>query len=163
LAYSDAEQWSRTAMVVLLLAILVAGLGLAWSWRRWLVVAGIFAGIYVPLFTSLFSNPFGFFTGMVGSLGYWLVQQGVERGSQPLYYYLVVQIPVYEYLPAIGAILAGVYAVVRAAIRTKHRMRRLSRWAFHPPSIRSFSATGPQPGLYSIAAPCPLTVHITSP
>jgi uncharacterized protein (TIGR03663 family) len=113
LAYNDPAQWSRTATVVLLLAILVAGLGLAWSWRRWLVVAGIFAGIYVPLFTSLFSNPFGFFTGMVGSLGYWLVQQGVERGSQPLYYYLVVQIPVYEYLPAIGAILAGVYAVVR--------------------------------------------------
>ncbi|HSB90722.1 MAG TPA: flippase activity-associated protein Agl23 [Anaerolineales bacterium] len=113
LAYSDPSQWSKTAMVVLLLVIITAGLGLAWDWKRWLVVGGIFAAIYVPLYTSLFSNPFGFFTGMVGSLGYWLVQQGVERGSQPLYYYLLVQIPIYEFLPAIGTILGAVYLLGR--------------------------------------------------
>ena len=113
LAYSDPSQWSRTAMVVLLLAIITAGLGLAWDWRRWLVIGGIFAAIYVPLYTSLFSNPFGFFTGMVGSLGYWLVQQGVERGSQPLYYYALIQIPIYEYLPAVGVILGTVYLLRR--------------------------------------------------
>lgn len=113
LAYSDPSQWSRTATIVLLLSIITAGIGLAWDWKRWLVVGGIFAGIYVPLYTSLFSNPFGFFTGMVGSLGYWLVQQGVERGSQPLYYYALIQIPVYEYLPALGVLLAGVYALRR--------------------------------------------------
>jgi uncharacterized protein (TIGR03663 family) len=113
LAYSDPTQWSRTATVVLLLAVITAGIGMAWDWRRWLVIAGIFAAIYVPLYTTLFTNPFGFFTGMVGSLGYWLVQQGVERGSQPLYYYVGIQIPVYEFLPAIGAILAAVYLLRR--------------------------------------------------
>jgi DNA-binding beta-propeller fold protein YncE len=43
---------------------------------------------------------------LIGSLGYWLVQQGVERGSQPQYYYWLVQIPMYEFLPAIGTIVA---------------------------------------------------------
>ena len=53
----------------------------------------------------------GFFTGVVGSLGYWLVQQGVQRGSQPWYYYLLVLVPVYEFLPLIGAVAAVAIAV----------------------------------------------------
>ncbi|HNB54938.1 MAG TPA: hypothetical protein PK530_23515, partial [Anaerolineales bacterium] len=54
-----------------------------------------------------------FFTGIVGSLGYWLEQQGVQRGSQPWYYYLLIQIPVYEYLPALGSLLALVLGIRR--------------------------------------------------
>jgi sugar lactone lactonase YvrE len=34
------------------------------------------------------------------------VQQGVQRGSQPWYYYLLVLTPVYEFLPFMGALLA---------------------------------------------------------
>jgi hypothetical protein len=49
---------------------------------------------------------------MVGSLGYWLEQQGVERGNQPWYYYALVQVPVYEYLVALGTMLAFVIAFV---------------------------------------------------
>ena len=60
----------------------------------------------VPLFTTFFINWGGIGTGFVGSLGYWLSQQGVARGSQPLYYYLIV-FPLYEYLPLILG-LAGV-------------------------------------------------------
>ena len=89
-------------------SMLLTGLAQApWQIGAGLTLIGVFAAIYVPLFTTLFTNPFGFFTGMVGSLGYWLVQQGVERGSQPLYYYALVQIPIYEYLPAIGALVAA--------------------------------------------------------
>jgi hypothetical protein len=80
--------------------------GLWWNVRQWLINAGVFYGIFILLFTTFFTNGAGFFTGLVGSLGYWLAQQAVERGSQPWYYYLLVQIPVYEYLTAIGVILA---------------------------------------------------------
>ncbi|NJN84161.1 MAG: hypothetical protein HC802_19045 [Caldilineaceae bacterium] len=41
---------------------------------------------------------------MVGSLGYWLAQQEVQRGSQPTYYYLLLG-GLYEFLPML---LSGV-------------------------------------------------------
>ena len=80
-------------------------IGMLWN-RDWWRYAAIFWGIFTIFYTTVFTNAAGFFTGVIGSLGYWLVQQGVERGSQPEYYYLLVQIPMYEYLPAVGALLA---------------------------------------------------------
>ena len=62
------------------------------------------------LYTSLFTNGFGFMTGLVGSLGYWLEQQGVNRGSQPWYYYWLIQLPIYEFLPFLGTLLALIFA-----------------------------------------------------
>jgi DNA-binding beta-propeller fold protein YncE len=88
--------------VFFLVSVLV---GMLWN-RNWWKYAALFWGVYVILFTTFFTNAAGFFTGVVGSLGYWLVQQGVERGSQPEYYYVLVQIPMYEYLPAIGSLVA---------------------------------------------------------
>ena len=107
LAYSDSSQLIRTAAIVIALLILSSAAGLAWKPRTWLTAAGVFALIYVPLYTTLFSRPNGLFSGLVGSMGYWLVQQGVERGSQPWYYYALLQIPMYEYLPALGVLAAG--------------------------------------------------------
>jgi uncharacterized protein (TIGR03663 family) len=107
LTYDDPAILSRTISVVIALSIVAAGLGLVWDWRRWTIAAGVFLAIFIPLYTSLFTYPFGFFTGLVASLGYWLVQQGVQRGSQPLYYYVLIQIPFYEFLPAIGSLMAG--------------------------------------------------------
>ena len=86
-------------------AIGSAALGLWWDWKRWLKLAGVFAAITILLFTTFFTNPAGLGTGFIGSLGYWLSQQGVARGSQPSYYYFVA-FPLYEYLPLIGGILA---------------------------------------------------------
>jgi sugar lactone lactonase YvrE len=54
----------------------------------------------------MFTNPNGIATGIIGSLGYWLEQQGVRRGSQPQYYYQLIVMPIYEYLPIIGSVLA---------------------------------------------------------
>ncbi len=54
----------------------------------------------------MFTNGAGFFTGLIGSLAYWIEQHGVERGSQPLYYYILIQIPVYEFLPALAVLFA---------------------------------------------------------
>jgi uncharacterized protein (TIGR03663 family) len=116
LAYSDTAEWSRTLVMVVGVIGVAAAIGILWDWKRWLIAGGVFAVIYVPLYTTLFTNPQGLATGLVGSLGYWLVQQGVQRGTQPLYYYLLIQIPVYEYLVAIGGIVAagmGIAALIR--------------------------------------------------
>jgi predicted membrane-bound mannosyltransferase/DNA-binding beta-propeller fold protein YncE len=79
--------------------------GLVWN-RDWWKYAAVFWGVFTIFYTTFFTNAAGFFTGIIGSLGYWLVQQGVERGSQPEYYYVLVQIPMYEFLPAIGTLVA---------------------------------------------------------
>ena len=79
--------------------------GLLWR-RDWWKYAALFWGVFTILYTTIFTNAPGFFTGLLGSLGYWLVQQGVERGSQPGYYYILIQIPVYEFLTAIGSVVA---------------------------------------------------------
>ena len=73
--------------VVLFFAIAIA-IGMIWN-RDWWKYGALFWSVYVILYTTIFTNAAGFFTGIVGSLGYWLVQQGVERGSQPEYYYVL--------------------------------------------------------------------------
>ncbi len=88
------------------LVIISVVIGLLWNPAEWLINAAIWYGIFTVFYTSVFTNGAGFFTGMVGSLGYWLEQQGVNRGSQPFYYYALVQVPVYEYLARPGH-LAG--------------------------------------------------------
>lgn len=97
----------RYTLFILPLALAALLIGLWWNRRVWLQLIGVFYGIFIALHTTLFQNPGGFYSGMVGSLGYWLAQQGVQRGSQPWYYYLLVQIPLYEYLPLLASLLAG--------------------------------------------------------
>ena len=100
---------SRAMMIIgVLTAVFFAisiFVGLLWN-RDWWKYAIAFWGPFTILYTTVFTNGPGFFTGLLGSLGYWLVQQGVERGSQPEYYYWFVQIPMYEFLGAIGSIVA---------------------------------------------------------
>ncbi len=89
-------------IITLVASILV---GLWWNRRRWLITAVIFHSIFAILFTSVFTNPSGWASGMIGSLGYWLEQQAVQRGSQPTFYYAFV-VPFYEFLPFIFSWLA---------------------------------------------------------
>ena len=96
-----------------LLAILAIIIGLLWNPKLFLINAAIFYSIFTVLYTSIFTNGFGFVTGLVGSLGYWLAQQSVNRGSQPWYYYMFLQIPVYEFLAAYGSLLAVVIVIYR--------------------------------------------------
>ena len=72
--------------------------GLLWNVKRWLIAAALFTGIFLVFFTTFFTNGQGVATGVVGSLGHWLSQQEVARGSQPWYYYFLVT-PLYEFLP----------------------------------------------------------------
>jgi uncharacterized protein (TIGR03663 family) len=76
--------------------------------------AALAAGIiFVLLHTTFFTNISGLGTGTVGEISYWLKQQGVERGSQPWYYYLFL-VPLYEFLPVfVGLTGALVYLLRR--------------------------------------------------
>ena len=101
----------RMAVIVIPIIVISVILGMWWNKRKWLINAGIWYTIYIVFYTSMFTNvEAGFFTGLVGSLGYWLAQQAVNRGDQPYYYYALIQIPMYEYLPAMGSILGIILA-----------------------------------------------------
>ena len=102
----------RTGLFLGLFFVVSAAAGIWWRPRTWLISAAVFYTIFVVLYTTFFTNGQGFFTGIIGSLGYWLSQQGVERGSQPWYFYGLVQMPIYEFLPALG-FLAAVYFGLR--------------------------------------------------
>jgi uncharacterized protein (TIGR03663 family) len=112
--------YSMTVMgiVLFILFAITVVLGQLWN-REWWKYGVFYWGIFTILYTTVFTNAAGFFTGVVGSLGYWLVQQGVERGSQPPYYYWLVQIPMYEFLPAIGALVGIVLGLIKLFGRTQ--------------------------------------------
>jgi len=95
-------------LVLLLVTAAFALLGLWWNWRRWVISAGIFWAIYILLHTTLLTSMGGLLTGPIGSLGYWLAQQGVKRGGQPWFYYLIL-IPLYDFLPLLLALLGMGY------------------------------------------------------
>ena len=105
--YGSPDNWWQVSIFLIPLALISLGMGLMWKPREWLIANAIYYAIFVVFFTTVFTNGGGFFTGLVGSLGYWLEQQGVERGSQPPYYYLLIQVPIYEYLALLGSFLAA--------------------------------------------------------
>ena len=110
------EDYSSAGIVRAVISLSVLGslsmfLGLKW-WRSvWLKAAAIFWTIFLVLYTSIFTQGQGFFIGLQGALGYWVSQQTVQRGTQPLYYYAFLQIPLYEFLPALGALTAFIIAL----------------------------------------------------
>lgn len=132
--YTSQEMIIRLSILVALCVLASVGIGVAWfrrdsiaedgRWRptllRWAALFGFFWLVQIVFFTTFFTNTVqGLATGVVGSLGYWLAQQGVKRGSQPVYYYALIGW-LYEFLPAILS-LAGMatigYNVVRATSR----------------------------------------------
>ena len=89
-----------------------ATVGLLWDWRRWLVCAGVFYSVWALLYSSLLTSPYGLASGMWRSLGYWVVQQDVGRGSQPWYYYFVAG-GTYEFLPLLLGLVGAVLVLRR--------------------------------------------------
>ena len=102
---------------LLIIALLI---GLWWNWKVWALNIGVFWAIFIIFYTSLFTQGSGFPMGLMGALGYWLAQQGVTRGTQPLYYYALVQIPMYEFLPAFGTLLAALMGLPIALRSLRH-------------------------------------------
>lgn len=107
LDYQDLQGMLHTAMVLIVLFTLTMLIGMGWNWKLWRVVGLIFLIPYALFYSTFLTNISGFASGIVGSFGYWLVQQDVQRGGQPWFYYLVLQIPLYEYLAAFGSVLAA--------------------------------------------------------
>ncbi len=103
----------RSVAVFFALSLVSMLLGLMWNRKVWLRALLIFWSIFIVFYTTFFTHGEGFFKGLVAALGYWMSQQAVQRGTQPLYYYAFVQIPVYEYLPALGMLLAIAIAALR--------------------------------------------------
>jgi uncharacterized protein (TIGR03663 family) len=83
----------------------------------------IAAIIFSLLFSTFFTNPKGLITGVAGSVSYWLGQHGVQRGGQPWYYYILLLLPLYEFLPLLFALVGLVYYLFRNsydAVRREH-------------------------------------------
>jgi uncharacterized protein (TIGR03663 family) len=108
--------------ILAIVFVVSAVVGLVWDWRRWSIAAAIHYAIAVTLFTTVFTNGAGIASGFVGSMGYWLAQQGVKRGGQPWYYYGIV-VPLYEYLPLLLSIVTGAYLVVRSVVEAGRHSR----------------------------------------
>jgi len=101
----------RSGITFLVLLAISAIIGIWWDWKRWLTSAGLFYGIFIVLYTTFFTNGQGFATGVLGSLGYWLAQHDVQRGSQPWFYYFILM-PMYEFVPLLFSFMGlGYYAV----------------------------------------------------
>ncbi len=128
---------TRTAIFLVLLTVISFVIGFLWRPKLWLANFALFYGIFIVFYTTIFTNGFGFFTGIVGSLGYWLEQQGVHRGEQPFYYYALIQIPLYEFLALAGTLLA-VYFGARYNRFSAFAGRWLSR--DNPPSEEIIAA-----------------------
>ena len=103
--YSPLDDRILTLGLAVLVA-LAAVVGMHWDRERWIRAAAVFWGIFVVLHTTFFTNPGGVYSGAVGALKYWIEQQGVARGEQPWYYYLLI-VPLYEFV-IVGFGLAGI-------------------------------------------------------
>lgn len=98
-----------SAIVVFVMIALASGVGALWDGRRWAICAALFYGVFFLLHTTFLTNLAGIGSGLVGSLGYWLAQQGVGRGNQPWYYYFAL-LSLYEFLPLSLALLGAARA-----------------------------------------------------
>ena len=99
-----------TSVATLLVASLY--IGLLWRPKAWLIAAACFFVPYVLLYTTFFTNLDGFFSGIWGSLDYWLAQNDVRRGNQPQYYYALLT-PLYEFLPLLVASAGAMWLLLR--------------------------------------------------
>jgi uncharacterized protein (TIGR03663 family) len=111
------------AAVFFAMWLLFSLLGILWTLRQGTLPAyaggwGLYYGLMLLFFTTFFTNGGGAATGLVGSLGYWLSQQGVARGDQPWYYYLII-VPLYEFLPMLLSGLASIGVILRLMQRRK--------------------------------------------
>ena len=109
---------TRATAVLVTAFVVVCGVaafaGLTWRPRTWLTAAAIGAVIYITLMTSLWTNAEGFCSGAWGSIDHWQAQHDYRRGQQPWFYYLMLM-PAYEFLPLLIALAGGAWAMVRGS------------------------------------------------
>lgn len=66
---------------------------------------------------SFFANLKGIYAGYIDAITYWLGQHEVERGSQPIYFYMLL-IPYYELLSVVFMLIATGYYLIKPEKRT---------------------------------------------
>jgi predicted membrane-bound mannosyltransferase/sugar lactone lactonase YvrE len=103
----------RVGVAAGLLGAVGVALGLWWFGRKWLLYAAVFFVPFVLLYSTFFTSPEGLVGGLVGMLSYWLGQHDIQRVYQPFFYYPFIEIPMYEFLPALGTVTAVVIASVK--------------------------------------------------
>ena len=130
IAYTSATSNILDLVYILYLVFISIILGCTWRPKTWWKFAVLFYAIFFVFYTTFLTNMNGALTGIVGSLGYWLAQQDVNRGNQPFYYYALIQMPVYEFLAICGSLLAVVFAF--------HRRKKIAR-------LKEQDASLPQP------------------
>ena len=100
-------------------SLLFLSLFLGWLWKRFEFIK-IFLFFLVP-FLLIFSNfgtqPHGIATAFWQSLGYWLAQQEVSRGSQPWYYYFFMT-SIYEFLPLFFSTCFVIYGLFKSSLKS---------------------------------------------
>jgi predicted membrane-bound mannosyltransferase len=136
---------SLTALAVIGGAVVI---GLLWDPQRFALCFGLFLLITIPLYSTFGTNPDGIASGFWGSLDYWLQQQGVRRGEQPGFYYLMV-LPIYELWVLIPALIGGAWLVIR-----RDRFAMLLAWWFVGTFVALSFAGEKMPWL---------TVHLVTP
>lgn len=106
-----------------------------------LIAATIFTVFYTVFFTDV---PRGLASGLFASLGYWMAQQGVERGGQPWYYYLLL-IPLYQPIAVFFSLVATAFFSVKGirGILRKRADRRYSET--YEPGMGAFNTDRPVP------------------
>ncbi len=112
-AYASTASNLLDFIYIVYLASISIILGFTWKRDFWWKAASLFYSIFFIFYTTFLTNMQGALTGTVGSLGYWLAQQDVNRGNQPMYYYAFLQMPFYEFLGLAGSLLAVIIAIFK--------------------------------------------------
>ncbi len=110
---SGTGNYLSAGLIAGVLFVVAFVVGFLWRKWTWLIAFGLFYGIYFFLHTTFLTNMVGLGSGVWASLGYWIAQQSVERGSQPWYYYFIM-LPLYELLPfSVGVVTIGIMGMER--------------------------------------------------
>ncbi|MDQ5824667.1 MAG: hypothetical protein M3441_10730, partial [Chloroflexota bacterium] len=103
-----------------------------------LIGLAIVMAIYTVFYTVFFTDiPRGLISGFFGSLGYWMAQHGVERGSQPWYYYFLL-VPLYEPIAVFFSLVGTVFFSWRG-IRWLRNRKVEARYTNNPPRYGAFN------------------------
>ena len=79
----------------------------------WGFIPGAHMG-YTPNTLNGVNHPLTYSTdGFTGGISYWIAQQGVARGDQPWYYYLLI-IPLYEWFVVLFGIVGSAFVLLRS-------------------------------------------------
>ena len=86
-----------------------------WETQRMALLgaAGLFLAIYALFYSNFMTTPQGLIDGFAQGISYWFLQHGVARGNQPIYYYALLLLPIYEMLAYVAAFATLIVLGVR--------------------------------------------------